>query len=138
VDDVVSVDQQTNDLIFVCCSIHHPADPLHGCPPPLPESRHRHSQGTCLVYTSIHPTTQSTDPPIHINPSTSTHPQGSALPRGVYTFDAHPLTQPASAAALPSRSTFKTYSPDIWKKDKDVLFLQVRCLNGWSMHGSIH
>ncbi len=52
------------------------------------------------------------------------------MPRGVYTFDAHPLTQPASAAALPSRSTFKTYSLDMWKKDKDVLFLQVRLVGG--------
>lgn len=64
----------------------------------------------------------------HTTPRTPPkHKQGSAVPRGVYTFDAHPLTAPSSSSllALPSRSTFKTYSPDVWRKDKDVLYLQV-------------
>lgn len=75
------------------------------------------------------------------------------MPRGVYTFDAHPLMMAGGVvlSALPSRSelafwsnnpsvrrsthktgttykrtgTFKTYSADVWKKDKDVLYLQV-------------
>jgi hypothetical protein len=40
--------------------------------------------------------------------------KGSATPRSIYTFDAHP----GPLSALPSRSAFKTYSADIWKKDK--------------------
>ncbi len=40
--------------------------------------------------------------------------KGSATPRSIYTFDAHP----GPLSALPSRSAFKTYSTDVWKKDK--------------------
>lgn len=100
--------------------------------------------------------------------------QGSAVPRGVYTFDAHPLMMAGGVAlsALPSRSelvfwggdgstvypfvkkrsntsqhgktkpnkqtktgTFKTYSADVWKKDKDVLYLQVSEKRGSDTRG---
>jgi hypothetical protein len=47
--------------------------------------------------------------------------KGSAEPKGVYTYDSR------IDASFPARSSFKTYSPDIWKKDNDLVRL---CLKG--------
>jgi hypothetical protein len=44
--------------------------------------------------------------------------KGSEVPKGVFTYDTY-LDQ-----TLPSRSNFRTYSPDIWKKDNDLLCLR--------------